>query len=255
MKAALAFLLLLLAASPAAAERLIVSLSSHRIQITSNFIGSTLVLFGSVERRPGEVAYEGAYDIVAIVRGPRRTLVTRRKDRLLGLWVNVESRNFIEVPAVLYVLANRPFADLASADLRDRLQLGLAETVLTQRIGADFGDTLPTDPFRINFLRLQEKIGLYREMPGAVTFLTPTLFRANIPLPANVPTGAYEVDVRVLGAEQVLAREIAPLEIAKVGFEEFVAQAARTHAIAYGLFAAALAIMVGWVGAVLFRRD
>jgi uncharacterized protein (TIGR02186 family) len=255
VKGLLAILALVLSCLPASAERLIVSLSSHRIEIASNFVGSTLVLFGSVERRPGEVVYDGAYDIVAIMRGPRRTLVTRRKDRLLGLWVNVESRSFVEVPAVLYILANRPFADLASPDLRDRLQLGLSETVLTQRVGADFGDTVATDPFRINFLRLQEKAGLYREMPGQVTFLTPTLFRANIPLPANVPPGAYEVDVRVLGSEQVLAREIAPLEIAKVGFEEFVARSARNHAFAYGLFAAALALMVGWVGAVLFRRD
>ena len=255
MRAAVALFLLLVSLGPACAERLILSLSSHRIQIASNFVGSTLVLFGSVERPAGEVAFDGAYDIVAMVRGPRRTLVTRRKDRLLGLWVNVESRNFIEVPSVLYILANRPFADLASSELRDRLQLGLTETVLTQRIGADFGDTVATDPFRVNFLRLQEQAGLYREMPGGITFLTPTLFRANIPLPANVPPGAYEVDVRVLGSEQVLAREIVPLEIVKVGFEEFVAQSARTHALTYGLFAASLALMVGWVGAVLFRRD
>ena len=38
-----------LAAGPAAAERLIASLTNHRVMITSSYSGVELVLFGSVE--------------------------------------------------------------------------------------------------------------------------------------------------------------------------------------------------------------
>ena len=47
------------AAGPARAERLIASLTNHRVLVTSNFTGEQLVLFGAVERdastppRPG----------------------------------------------------------------------------------------------------------------------------------------------------------------------------------------------------------
>ena len=45
----LGFALLLAAAfAPAAAERLIVSVSNHRVTVTPNYSGEELVLFGSV---------------------------------------------------------------------------------------------------------------------------------------------------------------------------------------------------------------
>ena len=39
-----------------------------------------------------------------------------------------------------------------------------------------------------------------------MTFLTPTVFRAGIPLPAEVPTGAYEVDVKLFADGALIAR-------------------------------------------------
>ncbi|HEY1145449.1 MAG TPA: TIGR02186 family protein, partial [Allosphingosinicella sp.] len=53
MRAALALLLALLLGSAARAERLIVSVSNHRVTVTPNYSGEELVLFGSVERDAG----------------------------------------------------------------------------------------------------------------------------------------------------------------------------------------------------------
>ena len=44
-----AMLLAVVAAAPAQAERLVVSLSNHRVAVTSSFTGEDLVLFGTVE--------------------------------------------------------------------------------------------------------------------------------------------------------------------------------------------------------------
>ena len=46
---ALALLFVACSAGPAAAERLVVSLSNHRVAVTSNFVGEELVLFGTIE--------------------------------------------------------------------------------------------------------------------------------------------------------------------------------------------------------------
>ena len=48
----LALALLVFGAQPAAAERLVVSLSNHRVAVTSNFVGEELVLFGTIEPEP-----------------------------------------------------------------------------------------------------------------------------------------------------------------------------------------------------------
>lgn len=254
--AALALVAMLVcAASPAAAERLVASLSTHRVLVTSNYTGMDLVLFGTVERDATSVARRANYDIVATVSGPRQTVVTRRKERVLGVWVNTRSRTFVEIPAFLATLATRPLDAITNADTLRRLQLGLANTVLPQRIGTDIADVVPDDPFRAAFLRLKIRHALYVESSNAVTFLTPTLFRASIALPAEVPVGVYEIDVKLFSQGAMIARTSSAFEIVKVGFEQFVATAAHEYGLLYGIATAAMALMTGWLASVAFRRD
>ena len=255
----LAFSLLLLCcagASPAAAERLVVSLSNHRVAITSSFTGEDLVLFGTVEPDPGaaKTRSEG-YDIVVTVTGPRKTYRTRRKERVLGIWVNVDSREFVRVPSYLAVLSNRPVQEIASVENLRRLQVGLDNFLLPQRIGPDIADTVRDDPFRVAFVSLEEERRLYNQIPAAVTFLTPNVFRTAIPLPSEVPIGNYVIDVKLFADGEMLARANSALEIVKAGFEQYVADAARDHGLLYGLATALLALLTGWVASVVFRRD
>jgi len=58
-------------APPAAAERLIASLSNHRVMVTSNFTGEELVLFGGIEQDAASRPRRSGYDIVVTVTGPR----------------------------------------------------------------------------------------------------------------------------------------------------------------------------------------
>lgn len=239
----------------AQAERLITSLSSYRIFITSNFTGAELVLFGVIERDIDTVTRRGGYDIVVTVTGPRQTIVTRRKRRALGIWVNTESRTFVEVPSFLAVRSNRPVAEIANPELLRRNQIGLDNILLPQQIGPDVADVRHEDPFRMAFLRLMKDRGLYRERDNAVTFLTPTVFRAAITLPADVPIGSYEVDVKLFADGTLLWRDPLAFETVKVAFEQFVANAARDHGVVYGLSTAGLALVIGWLASVIFRRD
>ena len=67
------------------------------------------MLFGTIEPDAGKTPLRrGGYDLVVTVTGPRETLRTRRKERVLGIWVNVDSREFVGVPTYLAVLSNRP---------------------------------------------------------------------------------------------------------------------------------------------------
>ena len=136
-----------------------VSLSNHRVAVTSNFVGEELVLFGTVEPDSPATPLHPPYDLVVTVSGPRQTLRTRRKQRMAGIWVNVDSREFVGVPTYLAVLSNRPVTDIAREDTLRRLQIGLNNFLLPQRIGADLADTVRDDPFRSAFVRLQISAG------------------------------------------------------------------------------------------------
>jgi uncharacterized protein (TIGR02186 family) len=244
-----------LAASPARAERLIASVSNHRVTVTPNYSGEELVLFGSVEKDAQTPANRANYDLVVTVSGPRADMVTRRKERRFGIWINTDSRQFLKVPSYLALFSNRPFDAIASPEVQRRQQLGLNNVLLTQRVGPDYADVVPADPFRRAFVRLRSEHGLYRESTSAVTFLTPTLFRTGIPLPGEVPIGTYDVEIKLFADGTLVTRTETAFEIVKVGFEQFIATTARQSGFTYGLVTAFMALMTGWMASIVFRKD
>jgi uncharacterized protein (TIGR02186 family) len=226
-------------ATPAAAERLVVSLSNNRVAVTSSFVGENLVLFGVIEPGPDHAALRSNYDLVVTMTGPLETIRTRRKERVLGIWVNIDWREFVRVPSYLSILSNRPVEDIASSDVRRRLQVGLDYFLLTQRIGPDIADTVRDDPFRVAFVRLQ----------------TPSVFRVAIPLPSNVPTGSYPIDVKLFSGGQMVARTTSTLDVIKTGVEQYLVDASRNYGLIYGAATSMMALLIGWFASVVFRRD
>ncbi|WP_409977722.1 TIGR02186 family protein [Bradyrhizobium sp. SZCCHNS2005] len=253
--AGMAMAFALSATAPARAERLIVSVSNHRVTVTPNYAGEELVLFGSVEKEAQTPSMRASYDLVVTVLGPRADMVTRRKERKFGIWINTDSRQFLKVPGYLALFANRSFEAIAPPEVQRRQQLGLNNVLLTQRVGPDYADVVPNDAFRSAFVRLQSQHGLYREDTSAVTFLTPTLFRTGIPLPAAVPIGTYEVEIKLFANGTFISKTETAFEIVKIGFEQFVATTARQNGLIYGLVTTAMALMTGWMASIVFRRD
>ncbi len=243
-------------AIPAArAERLIVSVSNHRVTVTTNYSGEKLVLFGSVEKDASTPAGRTAYDLVVTVSGPLADMVTRRKERKFGIWINTDYRQFLQVPTYLAVFSNRPLEAIASPEVQRRQQLGLNNVLLTQRVGPDYADVVPNDAVRSAGVSLRSEHGLYREATSAVTFLTPTLFRTGIPLPAEVPIGTYAVEIKLFSGGALVTHTETSFDIIKVGFEQFVATAARQDGLVYGLATAFMALMSGWMASIVFRKD
>jgi uncharacterized protein (TIGR02186 family) len=246
-----------LAATPAAAERLVTSISRHQVLVTSSFTGTSIVLFGTVEPdSPTSRRRRTGYDLVVTVTGPRQSIVERRKERVLGIWTNMAERTFVEVPSYLAILASRPFEEFLPALAVTRLGLGFDNFPLRQRSDtAAARDIGRDDVFRANFIRLKTEHRLYLQRTNGVTLLTPTVFRAEIPLPAEAPIGPYEVDVRVFADGDMIVRASSAFEVVKTGFEQFVYTAAHDYALLYGIATAMMALMTGWFASVVFRRD
>ena len=197
----------------AAAERLVVSLSNHRVQITSNFVGEDLVLFGTVEPDPGKATRPGGYDLVVTVTGPRQTFRARRKSAWSGFGSMPTRANSCGFRPISLSWATGRFArdrgrghPAATANRPRQFPVDAAHRRRLRRHRAR--RSLP-----LAFVRLQGQHRLYYEIPNAVTFLTPAVFRAAIPLPANAPTGSYRLDVKLFaGGAQMARAPIRPLK-------------------------------------------
>jgi uncharacterized protein (TIGR02186 family) len=254
----LAGLLLLLgtlaAAAPATAETLIAEVSTRRVAIASNFSGTDLTVYGSVERDAMTVSRARGYDIVVMLVGPRTTVVTRRKDRVLGLWINRDWRTF-DAPAFYALASTRPVAELATEAQLDAHQIGIDHLILPEGVPGGVEVLAGAAEFREAFLERRKAAGLYAEYPGAVKLLGPHLFSATLPIPAEVPVGHYRARIMVLSDGSPVAEHVSDVEVTKIGFEQSVTDLATHRGVVYGLASVFIALFTGWLGGVLFRRD
>lgn len=236
------------------AEDLTVALSTAEIRIDSNFTGSALTVFGVIERDASTVSRPASYEVAVVLRGPLETIVARRKERVLGIWANGASETFILAPTYYAVSSSRPLAEVSSEEILKRLEIGLDNIAFVFEGRAKVNDPAAA-PFRDAFIRLKEDDGLYSSDPAGVSFIGSSVFRSTIWIPANVSEGRYELTVYLFAGDALIASEKDGLNVTKTGFEQFMFNASRQHAFAYGLACVLLALFAGWLGGVIFRRD
>lgn len=231
-----------------ASEKIVLSVSQPEVLITSSFSGASLALFGVAEG-------EQTPDVVVTVRGPKEDFVAWRKSRVFGLWINTDSRRFVEVPAFLSVQSSRPLAEMASPEMLRVEQVGLARNILIQRIGPDYADVVANDPFRAAFLRLRRADGLYGENENGVRFLAPHVFRADFSIPGTAPIGSYDVRVKLFRGGQFVGEAGTEFYVKKTGFEQAIASFAQNAGLLYGLAVAAGSLLIGFCANILFRKE
>ncbi len=250
----IAFLVFMAAAPSVSAETLVTSLSSHRVLIDSNYLGTSLTVFGAIQMDRRTVARATDYDVVVTVRGPKQFITVRQKAPLGPLWINQDQQKFPTAPSYLSVLSSRPVEEITSEQLRERQKIGLS-AILN---GSDFTirrDGAADKPFREALYRLKVDEGLYLEDGRGATFLTPTIFQVKIPLPATAPPGDYDVQVKLLTGTVILTDSMEHFELVKTGFGQQLGEASRDWQLSYGLATAFIAIFFGWIASVIFRRD
>lgn len=244
--ALLGFAALFFQTFPATAEELVSTIAPELISISSTYSGSSVVAFGAIQPDKGR---SRPYDVVVTVTGPRQSVVTRRKERVAGVWLNQASHTFQDVPSFLGIFANRPFEAIASADALHEHRIGLARSLVAET------DAPENDPYLTNLIKIRIEEKLYAEEPKGVTFLSPTAFRVDIPLPQSVITGDYKVEFKVFSEGVPLIQKVSGFRVAKVGVEELVIRASTDYSLLYGLATTLTALMMGWMASIVFRKD
>jgi uncharacterized protein (TIGR02186 family) len=169
------------------------------------------------------------------------------------IWVNRAQQKFAQMPALLGVLSSAPLGEVTGEPLRRRFRIGLDAIVMAPDVVKPRGPE--DDLFRDALLRLGTREGLYFQDESGVSFLTPTMFRATIPVPATAPPGPYDVEVALFADSALLARSFPGFVLAKIGFEQQVFDLAHERSALYGVATAGIALLFGWLASVVFRRD
>lgn len=234
-------------------ESIQIGLSTDRVTITSDFSGAALTIFGAVDNADPQISRQGGYDIIVVLEGPAAPVVVWRRARVLGVWVNAQSETFVNIPLSYSVATTKVLQDIAGPTSYRQLSLGAANIYLEPQ--KRDGNPATIAEFTAALRDRKLAAGLYSENVGGVQFLSQTLFRATLSLPPNVPVGTHKARAFLFRGGVFIKETSANLAIVKAGFEQTVYRAAHDYSFFYGLVAVALAMLIGWLGRVIFRRD
>ncbi len=239
--------LLFALALPAHAEEVVAGLSQDSIQITTNFDGSEILIFGAVKR---EAALpEGPpLEVIVTVEGPKSPLTIRRKDKRFGIWINTAAVEIDEAPSFYAVATSSDWHSAISEveDLRHHVSIDKAIRAvgLERTDGTDFVDAL---------IRIRGKADAYFTNIGGVEVTEDTLFKTTITLPANLTEGDYTTRFFLTRGGNVIDVHEGSIDVRKVGLEQFLFNLSRQQPLLYGLMSLAIAIAAGWLASAVFR--
>ncbi|MDP9414131.1 MAG: TIGR02186 family protein [Pseudomonadota bacterium] len=234
----------------ASEPKLVPDVSQREIEIRYSFTGAELLLFGAILYPGGRVPTDRV-DVAVVVKGPVQPILVREKQKVAGIWMNVESERFRSAPSFYAVASSRAIADLIDERFAAIYELGLQNLQLSPGAGATPEERRR---FEAGLIDLQQRQQLYKEDPNGVEITDGVLYRARIYIPARVPVGNYTAETFLIRDGRVIAAAVREIRIEKLGFERFVGEAADRWSLVYGLVAVAVSLFLGWAASAVFRR-
>ena len=241
MRLILALLILFTALPAQGAMR--VDVSESTIQVTTGFNGTSITVFGT---------QEGQGDVILVIEGPNKDFTVRKKGRTLGLWTNVDSREFKDAPGYYEVAASNALPMIAPPEILATHHIGIDNLPILDKRKST---SVRTQAFRDAFIEGQKANRLYVTDTRPLTYISPQLFKARFTLPAQVPSGRYDVFAYLFQNGQLMQTDQARFDVRPVGTSADMRRFAHENSFFYGLTAILLAVFAGWLATVLLKRD
>lgn len=234
----------------AARERVIAALSQNRIAITAGFEGSEIFVYGAIARERPMRPEDQDVGVVVRIAGPSEPLVVRRKDRVAGVWANVEAARIDAAPSFYAVASTGPLHETIShtEDLRLGVSLERALRFVDAGAAAD-----RRDEFLDAVVRLRRANGRYVLAPGGVSVTGGVLFQTSISLPANIVEGVYDARVLLTRDRAVVDDFRTTILVRKEGLERLIYDMSQRRPALYGLASIAVALAAGFGASEVFR--
>ena len=242
-------LLFLLLASPLKAEEVVLGLSQDQVSISTYFDGSEITLYGAIKRE-APIPSEDPLQVIVTISGPNEPVTVRRKDRRLGIWVNVDAVNVSSAPSFYAIATSAPWDDVINEadDLRHTISLPRA----IRSVGA-WSQVDDPQTFIDALIRIRMNNNSYALKEGTVDLRDSTLFTTAIQMPANLTEGDYATRIFLTRGGKVISEYETSIDVRKVGLERWLFNLSRQQPLAYGILSLAIAIAAGWGASAAFR--
>ena len=250
MKNAFQIILLLFvytySSNSSAENNLVADLSQDNVKISTNFLGAKILLFGAYDGIQGD-------DIIVVVSGPKGLVTVQKKEKVLGVWVNTKKINYINAPKYLYIASNRDINEILNYKTRKISEIGLNNLNVRMQPGENIS-TKEEETWRKALTRNMLKSKLWSLDENSVKLNKNALFRTYVALPSNVPTGIFNVKILHYRNNKLISKERSTINVSKSGMSAEIYNIAQNYSTLYGIFAVVLAVLIGWITNIIFRK-
>lgn len=229
-----------------AKNQIVADLSQDNVEISTDFLGAKILLFGAYEGKKGD-------DIIIVVTGPKGLVTVQKKEKVFGVWVNTQKINYINAPKYLNILSNRDINDILNQRTRKIAEIGLNN--LNVRIQPGKVVSIEKEKiWRKALTRNMLKSKLWSLNENSVYLNKNVLFRSYLTLPSNVPTGIFNVKILHYRNNKLISKETSTINVLKSGISAEIYNIAQNYSTLYGIFAVLLAVLIGWITNLIFRK-
>jgi hypothetical protein len=216
----------------------------NKVDIGESFQGAEIKV--SAEIPPGSNA-------IVEFRGDNHQDRLLRKGRRGGLWMNVGEVTVDNAPTLYLLMSTDP--GLVSDAARESRW---GYDVLRKQV--KLSGAMPKggkDKLFQQFIKLKESEQLYGVFPGALKLISTSDNRARVEgqfaLPDKIPPANYKIHFFVLNSGKVVEHNTTEFPVEMRGMPAILASLAYDHATLYGLVAVIIAILAGFIMALIFK--
>ncbi|MDA7546474.1 TIGR02186 family protein [Alphaproteobacteria bacterium] len=238
------FCLITLSFNVKAQNQIVADLSQENVEISTDFLGAKILLFGAYDGRKGD-------DIIVVVTGPKGLATIQKKGNILGVWVNTKKVNYINAPKYLSISSNRDIDKILNQKTQKISEIGLNNLNVRIQPGKPINNE---QEWREALTRNMLKSKLWSVNENSVSLIKNSLFRSYLSLPSNVTTGKFEVKILHYRNSKLISKETSNINVSKSGFSAEIYNIAQNYSTLYGILAVLLAVFIGWGTNLVFRK-
>jgi uncharacterized protein (TIGR02186 family) len=231
------FLLLfcfLVFAPPVKAATLTLDAAPEKLIIGQIFGGAVLTVFG-LAPKDGQT--------IILMEGPRTSYIVHKKQQTGPFWLNGPSRRIKDVPS-FYLLAGNGNVEEFGSEAQSR-EWGVGYKSL-------FSD--PQDGYAEALLRIKERQKLYARRNNALHINDNGMFRMDIPIPSNIPTGVYRLRLLHMKDGRLSGAIEKRYMIDQTGFNQTLTELIFKNSLLFSILAVGGAMALGFIGTLLAPR-
>ena len=227
-----------------AQNQIVADLSQENVEISTDFLGAKILLFGAYDGRKGD-------DIIVVVTGPKGLVTIQKKEKVLGVWVNTKKVNYINAPKYLSISSNRDIDKILNQKTQKISEIGLNNLNIRIQPGKRIRSE---KEWREALTRNMLKSKLWSLNENSISLNKNSLFRSYLSLPSNVTIGKFEVKILHYRNSKLISKETNTINVSKSGISAEIYNIAQNYSTLYGIFAVLLAVFIGWGTNLVFRK-